>query len=377
VYEVQADTEMRFNMLHSIREFGQERQNPKRSALQLRKLSVTILRLTTEAESRLLKEDQMAWYLRLEREHDNIRRVLEFALKEDAALGIHLCEKLWRFWSVKGHQEEARIWFRQLLTPGATPSRQLAIALFGAGRCAADQGRMNEAEDWYFRSKKVSEEIGEARLRRLVDVNLPGVFFARGQFEVAKGLLEVILAELVALGEAYGEGILKETLGSVYTYLGKYEEAVALASTSLEILSRCEDQIAMANSSLTLARALVMLGRLDEARQRIQSEYDFHKRLGYHAGMGWALHIMGELLLREGRLDEAQAACERSLREYMVYGDRFYIGLAELLLAEIAKQRSDPDARLAHLSNARAHFRSGGCEAMMDHDLYSIPIVTD
>ena len=100
----------RFFMLETIREFAAEMldQRPDGSAIRARHTR-WFLDLVETAAPELSGPGQRAQLERLEREHDNIRAVLDRApLVGDGACAIRVGFAMWRFWQKRGHLYEAR-----------------------------------------------------------------------------------------------------------------------------------------------------------------------------------------------------------------------------------------------------------------------------
>src|SRR5205823_12428341 len=80
--EEQADGELRFGMLETIREYACERLEASGEAEALRQAhALYYLALAEEVAPRLVGLEQYAWAARLEREHPNLRAALGWALE--------------------------------------------------------------------------------------------------------------------------------------------------------------------------------------------------------------------------------------------------------------------------------------------------------
>ena len=77
--------------------------------------AAAMLELARQAAPQLSGGDQRVWLDRLERDHDNMRAALDWAIaKPDPALGARLATALWRFWQQRGYLNEARARFERL-----------------------------------------------------------------------------------------------------------------------------------------------------------------------------------------------------------------------------------------------------------------------
>ena len=67
------------------------------------------LALAEQIEPELRGAAQIAWLRRLEREHDNLRTALQWAIDSaQAELGLRLAGALWRFWWARGYLKKRR-----------------------------------------------------------------------------------------------------------------------------------------------------------------------------------------------------------------------------------------------------------------------------
>src|SRR5262249_13832105 len=135
----------RIRMLETIREYALERLDAAGEAVDLgRRHAAWCLTLAERALPELRGPEQAGWLARLDRELDNIRSALAWALEHDAAAGLRLAGALWRFWLIRGHRHEGRTWLEGLLAlpPSAgagTDTAGRARALHAAGSLAYNQ----------------------------------------------------------------------------------------------------------------------------------------------------------------------------------------------------------------------------------------------
>jgi predicted ATPase len=94
------DAESRFAMLETIREYALERLNARSEGEAQRKRHTNYyLALAERAEPETLGAQQVVWLERLEREHDNLRAALGWAIgQRQSEMALRLGAALWRFW---------------------------------------------------------------------------------------------------------------------------------------------------------------------------------------------------------------------------------------------------------------------------------------
>ena len=136
--------ESRYRLLETILDYAQEQLGGSEEAEAVQRQHATYyLSLAEEAERELQGPQQVAWMERLEKEHDNLRKALQWAVDhEEAEIGLRLGGALWQFWLQRGNSREGQEWLTRLLAMPGAAERTAARgrALFAAGGCAATFG---------------------------------------------------------------------------------------------------------------------------------------------------------------------------------------------------------------------------------------------
>ena len=125
----------RLRLLETIRQYAAERLAARASAIAvaLRHLD-WCLALAERHDPRRRRPPPLA--ARLEREHDNLRAALAFALRRDPQAALRLAVALWRFWLVRGHFAEGARWL-----DAAIAARARATPLRGGGAARGRRAR--------------------------------------------------------------------------------------------------------------------------------------------------------------------------------------------------------------------------------------------
>jgi predicted ATPase/class 3 adenylate cyclase len=116
------DGEPRFWMLGTIREYALERLDEGGDGESVRaRHAEAYASLAERAESFLTGADQNTWLALLDREHDNLRAAIHWAIAAgEAELALRLISAPWRFWQFRGHLREAAARQAEVLAmPGA------------------------------------------------------------------------------------------------------------------------------------------------------------------------------------------------------------------------------------------------------------------
>ncbi len=203
----EAPGEMRFRLLETLREFGEEQlDDAARDALAWQHAD-WYTALAREAWPQLTGPDQAAWLSRLDADYDNLRVAMEFWLASDAVndaateSALEICGSVWRFWSVRGHIAEALDWQRRALARfGGLPYTR-ARAANGAGNLVWMQGDYAAAEDFYRISLEIMRGLDLKTSIGAVLCNLGILAMHRENFAQA----EALQAEALTLRRSMGD----------------------------------------------------------------------------------------------------------------------------------------------------------------------------
>jgi predicted ATPase/DNA-binding CsgD family transcriptional regulator len=315
------DGEPRFEMLETIREYAAERFEAGDDAEAVRRAHAAyFLALAEEAAPALTGPDQGAWLARLERDHDNLRAALAWAVeRDDADIGLRLVAALGQFWETRSHLTEGQGWLeRALASWPAAPTPERAAALTSAGNIAYLRGE-------YGRSAAFHDE--SLTLRRAV----------HDRAGIAQSL---------------------HNLGRVAHYQGDFERAAALYEEGLAIRRALGDKpgVAMSlNGAGVLARNR---GDLARSRALYEESLALFRELGDARGIGLVLNNLARVARDLEAWDEAAALCTESLALFQDLGNRHGVAWVLSNLMVVAQRLGDP-SRAARLHGAVEALREG------------------
>lgn len=132
------DGRSRYHMLETIRGYGQGRLAQSGELARFRQRHRDYyLALTSQAEREWFSPAQTEWFVRLRRDHANLRAALDFCLDtpEEKAKGMALAVAPRHYWITLGSLDEGRHWLSRLLAvdaseDAATPGRAAALATY-------------------------------------------------------------------------------------------------------------------------------------------------------------------------------------------------------------------------------------------------------
>ncbi len=355
----QGDEEPRLLMLETIREYGLEQLSSGGAAHATRQAHATYyLRLSEQAEPQLDGQEQLNWFARLEREHDNLRAALTFLVEQGSAgqskeLALRLAAALWRFWLVHGHVSEGRNFLERALEGSEqVGSTRRAKALMGAAVLATSQDDFGQAEAQCGEGLALYRELGERRGSALCLAMLGYMAMMRSTYDQARTRLEESLQIARAVGDTGVRVIALQILTSVLFYQGEYQRAQALLEESLLLSREGGDVQSHAESLALLGRALLSQGELARAQAELLEGLAISRTVGYKRAIGLSSYFLGVVTWLQGDVARARSLLEESLVVLKEMGERGLIAPVYLFQGLIALSQGDAAAARAKLEES-------------------------
>jgi predicted ATPase len=255
--------EPRFMMLETIREYALECLATSGKMEVIRQAHAAYyVTLVEKAEPELERPQQAAWLERLEREHDNLRAVMQWLLErgeveQNMEMALRLGGALRRFWRARGYFSEGRTFLeRALASSGAVAASVRAKALIAAADVVLNQGDYDRGEALCKESLALCRELndlaGIASSLRL----LGWAAWNTGNPVTARSLVEEALALRREVGnkERIAESLFY--LALLASFQGEYSSVRALVEEGLALYREIGDKRGSAWSLVLFAGIL-------------------------------------------------------------------------------------------------------------------------
>jgi predicted ATPase/serine/threonine protein kinase len=299
----QADTETRFRMLSTIREYALERLSESHDESTTRRAHAAYYLVLAEEGA----EDVVAhpeWLDRFEIEHDNFRLALDYLIKTgDAEWGLRLGAALFRFWETREYLTEGRDALARLLAMEGTATRPKLRArlLFAAAVLAGGQGDYACSQQLFEESLDTCVELKDNR-GVAVGLNALAVNARdRGDFPVAALLFERCVSIWKDLGDSADLARALSNLASVMKLQGDYARASSLYDECLAMFRNAGDD----------------------------------------AGAAWTLNYQGDVAREKADFPAARSFCEQSLAAFRQLRDGWGIASTLSDLACLSSDQGD------------------------------------
>ncbi len=165
--------EARYRLLEPIRQYVVRRFEAGDDAeATLERHAHHYLALSEVAESRLEGAAQPDWLARLDRENDNLRASVDWLLAHEPGAALRLVASLARYWELRTHLHEPRVWMERALRADQSRTPIRARVLAAAGTLAWRTGNYAAAAALHLESLEIFREQRDVSGMALALVNL-------------------------------------------------------------------------------------------------------------------------------------------------------------------------------------------------------------
>jgi predicted ATPase/class 3 adenylate cyclase len=326
--EEDADGEGRYRMLETVRAFAAEELDGSRESAIVRAAHATwVEQLARDADRRLLGAEGAALLTRLEREHDNFRSALAWAIAHRPDdLGLRLPESLWRFWELRGHYAEARAWLsRSLTTSQQAPSTLRAQALDGLGNIAWRQGDLRAAAEALEESLRLRRESDDPMALVGTLTSLGTVSELRGDLDRARALQEEAVVIAREIADPWKLATALNNLALVVSNQDETELATALLEESVAIKRQTGNLVGTATSLNNLAVLMVTVGQPERAITYLEETLAIDRQIGSPSGIADSLANLASVIVDTGDVARSAGLDAEALELRRDLGDRISI----------------------------------------------------
>ena len=368
----QRDGVMRYRLLETIRNYGQQRLTAAGMAAEAKDAHLRwVLGLARSAEPELTGPLQDTWLAILDAEHDNLRAALQWASGHDPATEfVELTISLSRFWEVRGYLTEGRSWLEAAARASGAGPDLVARCLNASGVLAHHQCDYPAARRLHERSAVAFERLGNRRgvataLNGLANVasstrDLPTAIKLYAEvIDIGRDLADqrILAASLMNLGVAIEHQLFDGTMHS--------DEVARAHEVFQEALYLHRELGDLHGISLSLQNLGVLAGfegHDDVARRYLEESLAISRHLGNKRGVAQTVRFLGQLAVRGGDYGTAERHLEECLTMERQLGSRRCVADALAFLGHIADRQGDPLRSRRMLEESLLEFEQVGDE---------------
>jgi predicted ATPase len=315
------ETEPRFTMLETLREYAHEQLAAQGEEDELRRRHLRyFFELVVSSDLPLVGDAHRESLERLESDRANLRAAIDFAHRSgDGASAVELAAQLRTFWYVHGPADEGlRVLEMVLGSPGDASPLALNKAHTGAAMLASDRGDYAAARRHLERSIELAEALDDRHRMGVAYANLGNLSLYEQDWAEAQRLYEAAL-ELHRGGDVRSTVIALENLGLATYGSGDVERGVELLDEAIARARETEAIREAASASIALARILTERGERERPRGLLADARATFAALDNQARIADALEAVAGVAVAESahadaaRLLGAAAALRESI----------------------------------------------------------------
>jgi predicted ATPase/class 3 adenylate cyclase len=373
--------ESRYRLLETVRQYSREKLLDAGEGAAARDQHLAYyLHLSEAAEPELRGPRQPDWLRRLAIELDNLRAALEWALAGDVQAGLRLAAALWRFWHIRGLQQEGSAWLRRLLSTGGR--ERDAGALPPQDRLVRAQALLADAflGSWWRTSPEALVESLELAQSVEPDGQLTAArarVYLASMYEYsdparARELIETGLGTFRALGEPFYVADTLSWLSMLELEQGNFDAARAHVKESLAWQSQGGDPDLYA--WVLFLSAIPAFARRDyaQARSWIAQSLAAFQQVEGRSLRGYVLRYLGLIAWSEGDRTLAERQFEEIQATSGEAGDTRVRVVALYDLAGLAQAEGDYALAEQRYAQALDVARAGNDQLVLPVILFSL-----
>ena len=330
------ESEPRFVMLETFREYGRERLVESGEAAATERAHAAYMLVLAEEETlAVTAAERDAWLRSCDAERDNFRVAIQSLINaRNAEWALRLGGALFRFWEQRDHLTEGRETLARVLTmpESSEPTRARARALYSASVLEDLNNDLNRAEALSHEACAIFRQLGD---------------------------IKAVATTMVAISfQAQRQG--------------RYAEATAISAETVSLWQQLGDATGVDLARSNMATAAKAEGKFDLARSLLQQVLEGARARDDARGVAAALNGLGELASEQRDDDAARHYHHQSLDKYREIGDRW--GIAGVLadLANVDLRAREHGAASDWFMQALLAFRELGHQRGVARQLESL-----
>lgn len=340
-----ADSESRYTMLETVREYGLERLDANGETELLRaRHAACFVRLVDQAERSDPHPTLVLMLCLIDRELHNIHAARAWAVEHDTQTALLLTAAFLRWSQSQGtYAEGARALAEILALPGAadhTVARAKTL-LWGSYRLMRDEQNVSTSQALVAESLALSRELGypkgEAQALTVQGRMAQERF---GDTETALRCYTQALALYQAMDNAGGMAYVLTYLGDAALDQGDYRQARVLAESALAAAQRA----GMSSYPLplaTLANAALAEGDLDRARALFEQRLAVLQFGRFHSDLAIVLMELSAVTLLQGDLAAAQVYVDEARIHLKKVGSESLLSASTMFIAVLTQAQGN------------------------------------
>jgi len=301
--------QVRFRLLETLREFGQEQLSPDERMDLAQRHTDHFLHLAEEIKPHLLGSEPPPWLEKIQADYDNLRAALAWLHSQTATIDteFQLAKTLLTFWYQRGYLREGQAYFEAILDrlQAAGMVVESIETLFAAGDLALAQGDYDQARDHFLQRQALCEEAGDLQGVAISLCKRGNAASEHGDFATGRTLCEQALALARRLKDRPTLHHVLFMLGNVYYDLQDYAAARASFEEALQIAREVCTELQIAYLFICLGKVACKQGDQTTAYALHRENLTLQRRMQHPFAVVYSLETIADLCLADGQAEQA------------------------------------------------------------------------
>jgi predicted ATPase/DNA-binding SARP family transcriptional activator len=301
----------RYRILEPIREFSQDqwRSVLDRSAVEdlHSRHAAWYLTSVEPTDDMLTGPEQGHWLEEFEKDHDNVREALQWALNaNDGETSLRLAGAFWRFWYLRGYLHEGAGWLEQALESGegADPHHRVR-ALSGAGNIAYGRADYEKARSYYRQALDLRRELNDEKGIAASLASLANVAREERNFSEAREMLEQSLELFRSAADLRGTALTLGNLAIVVFQNGDCIGAADLHQQGIEMFREMGDVHNVALGLSNMSHTLLFCEDAAHIYPLLEESLSLYEGLQSKRGIARCFTVFASLAIKQERMRSA------------------------------------------------------------------------
>jgi predicted ATPase/class 3 adenylate cyclase len=353
------NSEVRYHMLETIRQFGSDKLVEANESESLRDQHLEFFtRFVETADLFLRRAEQIEWLQRLDNEHDNLRSVLQWALgKSSAEPALQLVGSLAAYWTMRCFWLEGAKWLESALNKPSVGLEEMtksekgvrAKAFYGDSMLIFNLDDLDRMQTSAETSLNLYKELGDPRGIAFARAWL-GYALVRRSDSRAAHLLEKSLAEFRELKDPAGQYFSLQAQLRDYHQIEGAKKAKEVALEVLRLARISENRFNIAHALMSLAEFYFLCGQLDQAVTTQNEANELFKSFGSRDNF----ILPGVVAYLRHDYDRAKEYFTKTINEYEPLGEKITRSMALFWLGVTYQDEGNLEQARAFLEKALA-----------------------
>lgn len=232
----------------------------------------------------------------------------------------------------------------------ALAQNQLATAYF-------DIGQWTKADHYYRQARTIFSQMGDAYNQLITNNNLGGIACNQGRLDEAIDFYQSAVRAVEQIGGSlWAMGTLSMNLGNAYLRRGDLDTAKEQLDRSRAYYQQAQARDFLPELNRLSAELALASGDLAEAQAKGEHALALSQELKVRSEEGCSLNLLGNTALQLGRLDQAERYLVDSLAILKEVGDEYQWARSQLAFARLLAQQGSSSQSVAALQASIAVF---------------------